>query len=210
MTELSPMGTIAAMGSARAGEQASGRPPMGLDLKLTDAVGASLPQQRGGGVGHLKVRGASVLDRYYKSDVDALDDEGYFDTGDLASLDEDGNLSIRGRSKDLIKSGGEWINPAEIEDIVGHHPSIRQLAVIARPDPKWGERPVLVIELHAGQSFRHEDLLASLQGKVAAWWIPDEIVVVDAMPLAATGKIDKERLRAGAAAADLAPEQMRD
>lgn len=210
MTELSPMGTIAALAPDRSGNQASGRPPMGLDLKLTDALGASLPQQRSGVVGHLKVKGASVLDRYYKSDADALDSEGYFDTGDLASLDEDGNLAIRGRSKDLIKSGGEWINPAEIEDIVGRHPSIRQLAVIARPDPKWGERPVLVIELHAGQSFRHEDLLANLQGKVPAWWIPDEIVVVDAMPLAATGKIDKERLRTGAAATGLTPELARD
>lgn len=209
MTELSPMGTIATLGTTRV-DQASGRPPMGLDLKLTDAAGASLPQQRDGSVGHLKVKGASVLDRYYKSDADALDSEGYFDTGDLASLDEDGNLTIRGRSKDLIKSGGEWINPAEIEDIVGRHASLRQLAVIARPDPKWGERPVLVIELHAGRSFRHEDLLASLQGQVAAWWIPDEIIVVDAMPLAATGKIDRERLRAGAAAAGLAPERMRD
>lgn len=199
MTELSPMGTIATAGATHAGEQASGRPPMGLDLKLTDAAGRTLPQQRSGAVGHLKVKGASVLDTYYNSDAVMLDDEGYFDTGDLASLDEAGNLSIRGRSKDLIKSGGEWINPAEIEDIVGRQPGIRQVAVIARPDPKWGERPVLVVELHEGQDFQPDHLLHCLRGAVAGWWIPDSVLRVQAMPLAATGKIDKERLRAEAA-----------
>ena len=91
---------------------------MGLDLKLTDASGVALPQQRGV-VGHLKVKGASVIERYFKAESGALDAEGYFDTGDLASIDEAGNVTICGRSKDLIKSGGEWINPAEIEDIVG-------------------------------------------------------------------------------------------
>ena len=115
---------------------------MGLDLKLTDAEGVTLPQQRGV-TGHLKVKGPSVLDRYFKADSDALDAEGYFDTGDLASLDEAGNLSIRGRTKDLIKSGGEWINPGEIEEIIGRHPAVAQVAVIGRSDAKWGERPVL-------------------------------------------------------------------
>jgi len=112
MTELSPLGTVAlARGPERA--IASGRPPVGLDLKLTDAAGATLPGQRNV-TGHLKVKGASVLNRYYKAPADALDAEGYFDTGDLASIDDDGNLTISGRSKDLIKSGGEWINPVEI------------------------------------------------------------------------------------------------
>ena len=130
---------------ARAVAGTAGRPPIGLDLKLTDADGATLPEQRGA-LGHLKVAGASVLDRYLGADADALDAEGYFDTGDLAMIDAAGNLTIRGRAKDLIKSGGEWINPAEIEAIVGAHPSVRHVAVIARPDPKWGERPVLMVE----------------------------------------------------------------
>src|SRR5262249_48157920 len=141
MTELSPLGT-----SAPADEptetRASGRTAIGLDLKLTDAEGHTLPQQRNV-VGHLKVKGASVVDRYYKAQEDALDDEGYFDTGDLACIDDAGNVTISGRSKDLIKSGGEWINPAEIEEIVGQHPSVALVAVIERPDVKWGERPVL-------------------------------------------------------------------
>jgi len=194
MTELSPMGTIAPPGARWSEAQASGRPPMGLDLKLTDADGLALKRQRGA-VGHLKVKGASVLDRYYKAEEDALDDEGYFDTGDLASLDEAGNLTICGRSKDLIKSGGEWINPAEIEDIVGRLPAVRLVAVVGRPDQKWGERPVLIVELHAGESFHPDKLLEPLRGKVAAWWIPDTVVRMESIPLAATGKIDKDRLR---------------
>ncbi len=195
MTELSPMGTISPPGGRWSEEQASGRPPLGLDLKLTDASGAPLMPQRGV-VGHLKVKGASVLAHYYNAAADALDDGGYFDTGDLASLDEAGNLSICGRSKDLIKSGGEWINPAEIEDIVGRLPAVRLVAVVGRPDPKWGERPVLVVELYAGESCEPDMLLGCLRGKVASWWIPDHVVRMESMPLAATGKIDKNRLRA--------------
>jgi len=195
MTELSPLGAIAPADAPPAEFRSSGRPVMGLDLKLTDADGATLPEQRGV-VGHLKVKGASVLDRYFKATSDALDEEGYFDTGDLASLDEAGDLTIRGRSKDLIKSGGEWINPAEIEDIVGRHPAVGQVAVVGRPDPKWGERPVLIVEPRPGQSIDAETLLEVLRGKVASWWLPDEIVQIVAMPLAATGKIDKTRLRA--------------
>jgi fatty-acyl-CoA synthase len=194
MTELSPMGTISLPGERWSEEHASGRPPMGLDLKLTDANGTELMQQRGV-VGHLKVKGASVLGRYYKAEADALDAQGYFDTGDLASLDEAGNLTICGRSKDLIKSGGEWINPAEIEDIVGRLPAVRQVAVVGRPDRKWGERPVLVVELHAGETCGPDMLLGCLQGKVASWWIPDSVVHMESIPLAATGKIDKNRLR---------------
>jgi fatty-acyl-CoA synthase len=168
---------------------------MGLDLKLTDAEGVTLTQQRGI-VGHLKVRGASVLDRYFKAEADALDAEGYIDTGDLAMIDDVGNMTICGRAKDLIKSGGEWINPAEIEEIVGRDPMVGLVAVIARPDPKWGERPVLVIEPRQGQKVDVQALIRSLRGKVADWWLPDQIVQVSAMPLAATGKIDKNQLRA--------------
>jgi len=121
---------------------------------------------------------------------------GYFDTGDLASIDDAGNLTICGRSKDLIKSGGEWINPAEIEDIVGRHPAVGLAAVIARTDAKWGERPVLIVEPRQGLSVDAQMLLEFLRGKVASWWIPDQILRVEAMPLAATGKIDKHQLRA--------------
>ncbi|QJR12094.1 3-methylmercaptopropionyl-CoA ligase [Usitatibacter rugosus] len=194
MTELSPMGTITPPGEGWSEEQASGRPSMGLDLKLTDAQGKELAPQRGV-VGHLKVKGASVLDRYYKADADALDEDGYFDTGDLASLDEAGNLTIRGRSKDLIKSGGEWINPAEIEDIVGRLPAVRLVAVVGIADRKWTERPALVVELHPGESCGPDELLGCLKGKVASWWIPDRVIQMESLPLAATGKIDKNLLR---------------
>jgi fatty-acyl-CoA synthase len=195
MTELSPTGTIATPGAPSSTEQGSGRPILGIDLKLTDADGATLPQQRGV-VGHLWVKGGSVIDHYYKAATSALDDEGYFGTGDLASLDDDGNLTIHGRSKDLIKSGGEWINPAEIEGIVGQHPAVGLVAVIGRADDKWGERPVLVVEPRAGQALEPADLLVYLKGKVVDWWIPDKVELVNAMPLAATGKIDKNQLRA--------------
>jgi fatty-acyl-CoA synthase len=195
MTELSPQGTIESPDAPRSAIRASGRPPMGLDLKLTDADGVTLAQQRGP-VGHLKVKGASVVDRYFKAAADVLDEDGYFDTGDLARIDEDGALTICGRSKDLIKSGGEWINPAEIEDIIGRDPRVGQVAVIARSDPKWGERPVLIVEPRQGQSIDPNVLLARLRGRVADWWLPDQVLQIEAMPLAATGKIDKNRLRA--------------
>ncbi|QBB72284.1 AMP-dependent synthetase [Pseudolysobacter antarcticus] len=195
MTEMSPLGSIAAPHARASAKLGSGRPPLGVDLKLTDANGTPLPAQRDA-VGHLKVKGASVVDRYYGAEIDVLDNEGYFDTGDLASIDDEGNLTICGRSKDLIKSGGEWINPAEIEDIVGHHPAVALVAVIGRADPKWGERPVLVVEIRAGQTVAATELLAGLKGKVADWWIPDAVEQVSPMPLAATGKIDKQQLRA--------------
>jgi fatty-acyl-CoA synthase len=194
MTELSPLGTIASPDAPASQTRASGRVPLGLDLKLTDANGVILPRQRGV-VGHLKVKGASVIERYFKSEVSALDAEGFFDTGDLASIDAGGNVSICGRSKDLIKSGGEWINPTEIEDIVGTHPAVGLAAVIARSDPKWGERPVLIVEWRQGQAADGEALLEFLRGKVASWWLPEEILSIDPMPLAATGKIDKNQLR---------------
>jgi acyl-CoA synthetase (AMP-forming)/AMP-acid ligase II len=206
MTELSPLGTIAPPDTPATETRASGRPPMGLDLRLTDAAGVLLPRQRGV-VGHLKVKGASVVGSYFKAEKSALDAEGYFDTGDLASIDAAGNLTICGRSKDLIKSGGEWINPAEIEGIVGSHPAVGLAAVIARPDAKWGERPVLIIETRRGSAVDAELLLELLRGKVASWWIPDQILQIDNMPLAATGKIDKNRLRADYANGKIAPKQ---
>ena len=194
MTELSPLGTVApANASKRA--VASGRPPVGLDLKLTDAAGKSLPQQRNA-IGHLKAKGASVVQRYFKADKDVVDDEGYFDTGDLAIIDDNGNLTITGRSKDLIKSGGEWINPGEIENVIGQLPGVGQVAVIGRADAKWGERPILIVEPQASQTLDDKALLDALRGNVADWWIPDQVIQIAHMPLAATGKIDKNRLRA--------------
>jgi len=194
MTEMSPMGTIAPPCAAAPVPGASGRAPIGVDLKLTDATGNTLNPQRDI-LGHLKVKGPSVIDRYFKAESDALDEEGYFDTGDLAMIDGAGNLTICGRAKDLIKSGGEWINPTEIEAIIGRHPSVRHVAVIARPDVKWGERPVLIVETQ-GDAEDPGVLIRLLRGKVADWWIPGEVAEVAAMPLAATGKIDKVRLSA--------------
>jgi fatty-acyl-CoA synthase len=195
MTEMSPLGTIAAPDAGDSDASSSGRPPLGVDLKLMDANGNALSNQRET-VGRLRAKGASVLDKYYKSDVSALDAEGYLDTGDLASIDARGNVVIRGRSKDLIKSGGEWINPATIEEIIGRHPGVGLAAVIGRPDEKWGERPVLVVQPRPGRELHAEELLAFLEDKVAHWWIPDDVEVVRAMPLAATGKIDRRSLRA--------------
>ena len=194
MTELSPVGTVSPPGAATRSASTSGRPSVGIDLQLRNADGVPLSDQRGG-EGHLHVRGVSVVQRYFGMDADATDGEGWFDTGDLARIGPDGDLHITGRAKDLIKSGGEWINPAEIEAIVGEAPEIAQAAVIARADPKWGERPILIVEMREGQSFDDQALMARLHGKVAPWWLPDAVVRLPAMPLAATGKIDKQRLR---------------
>jgi len=193
MTELSPIGTMAPPGRVSGLPRGSGRPVMGLDLKLTDATGETLPVQRGA-QGHLKVKGQSVVDRYLGAAETALDDEGFFDTGDLAMIDEDGFVTICGRSKDLIKSGGEWINPTEIEGIIGRHPSVRHVAVIARDDARWGERPVMVIECDGDVATI--DPLALLRGKVPDWWLPTEIIQVQQIPLTASGKLDKRQLRA--------------
>ncbi|HEX8756399.1 MAG TPA: AMP-binding protein [Steroidobacteraceae bacterium] len=196
MTELSPLGTIEpANVPPRPGPRTSGRTPMGLDLKLVDADGAALPEQRMH-IGRLMVKGASVAERYFDQPEPMLDAEGYLDTGDLALIDESGYLTITGRAKDLIKSGGEWINPREIEDIIGSLPQVGLAAVVGRPDPKWGERPVLIVEARKPQTIERETLLAALRGKVPDWWLPEEVVLLEKMPLAATGKIDKKRLRA--------------
>ena len=195
MTELSPLGAISPRSQRPGAARGSGRPPMGLDLLLTDAGGSPLPDQRNA-VGHLKVKGQSVIQSYFGAAEPAVDADGWFDTGDLAILDDAGNLTLAGRSKDLIKSGGEWINPVEIEEIVGALPSVGLVAVIGRADPKWGERPLMVIEPARGQQIDDADLKATLKGQVADWWIPEQIVRVETMPLAATGKINKAVLRA--------------
>ena len=195
MTELSPLGAISPRSDKPGAARGSGRPPLGLDLMLTDADGAPLPDQRNA-VGRLKVKGQSVVHAYFGAATPVVDADGWFDTGDLAQLDDEGNLTLAGRSKDLIKSGGEWINPVEIEEIVGALPAVALVAVIGRADPKWGERPLMVIEPAHGQEIDDAQLTAALKGQVAAWWIPERIVRVEAMPLAATGKINKAQLRA--------------
>lgn len=195
MTELSPLGTAAASAASVRRASQSGRPAIGVDLLLTDADGAALPEQRGR-EGRLRVRGAAVVQRYFGQEEPAVDADGWFDTGDLASIDTHGNITITGRAKDLIKSGGEWINPAEIEAIVGALPEVAQVAVVGRADPKWGERPILVVEPCRGADIADAALLETLRSRVPSWWLPDAVVRVPAMPLAATGKIDKSRLRA--------------
>jgi len=192
MTELSPSGTVAPRDATRYAHL-SGRPAVGIDLLLTDAEGRPLPEQRGV-EGHLRVRGSSVVERYFGEEQRATDADGWFATGDLARIDADGNLIITGRAKDLIKSGGEWINPAEIEALVNANPEVSLAAVIGRTHLKWGERPVLLVQLRNGD-VSDEALLAPLRGKVAPWWIPDEIIRVERMHLSPTGKIDKVRLR---------------
>lgn len=194
MTELSPLGTAAVPGDPERRASVSGRPAIGIDLLLTDSDGRPHDDQRGP-EGHLRVRGPSVVERYFGEAGLATDADGWFDTGDLARIATDGSLQITGRAKDLIKSGGEWINPAEIESLVGALPQVSLVAVIGRTDPKWGERPILLVETANG-SINDEELLAPLREGVASWWIPDAIIRLDRMPLAATGKIDKIRLRA--------------
>ena len=195
MTELSPCGTVAPFWEPDRAAASSGKPAIGLDLLLTDAAGEALPDQRGT-EGHLRVRGSAVVERYFGEKEPAVDEDSWFGTGDLARIDEDGNLYITGRSKDLIKSGGEWINPAEIEAAVGSLPEVSLAAVIGRQDPKWGERPLLLVEMREAETLSDDALLAPLRGRVAPWWIPDAVVRLPQMPLASTGKIDKTRLRA--------------
>jgi len=195
MTELSPLGTVAMPDDASRTASVSGRPAIGIDLLVTDADGHPLPDQRNA-EGHLRVRGAAVVQRYFGSEETATDEDGWFPTGALARIDDAGNLSITGRSKDLIKSGGEWINPAEIEAAIGALPEVSLAAVIGRADSKWGERPILLVELSGGEDVADEHLLAPLKGRVPTWWTPDAVVRLPAMPLAPTGKIDKILLRA--------------
>lgn len=194
MTELSPTGTVAPPDDPARTAHQSGRPAIGVDLLLTDADGSALPQQRDV-EGHLRVRGASTIQRYFGDTQPAVDGQGWFDTGDLARIDRDGNLVVTGRAKDLIKSGGEWINPAEIEGIVGELPEVSLAAVIGRAHPKWGERPVLLVELREGCEIADAALIGALRGRVASWWVPDTVIRLERMPLATTGKIDKMRLR---------------
>ena len=204
MTETSPLGTqatpnhkIAAMSDEDQlrFQLKQGRPPLGIDLRLTNDAGEDLPRD-GHTFGKLLVKGPFVVGEYFKADGGhILDDQGFFDTGDVATLDEHGFMQITDRAKDVIKSGGEWISTIEIENIAAGHPKAELAAVIGMAHPKWDERPLLLVKLRPGQEATKEEFLQFLEGKIAKWWMPDDVVFVDDIPLGATGKIDKKLIR---------------
>ena len=202
MTEISPLGTGCTLKFKHLGLDAEtieavrlkqGRVPFGVDLKIVDDDGVELAWD-GVRYGHLLVRGLWVLQRYFRADQDAVDADGWFATGDVATIDADGYLRITDRSKDVIKSGGEWISSIEIENLAMAHPQVREAACVGWPHPKWDERPVLVVVPRAGELDRAA-LLAYIGERVAKWWIPDDVIVLDELPHTATGKVQKTRLR---------------
>jgi 3-(methylthio)propionyl---CoA ligase len=203
MTEMSPLGTVCSLNPEYAGlagealldvQQKQGRTPFGVEMKITDDAGRRMPWD-GRTFGRLKVRGPAVAKAYFKDDGNILDDEGYFDTGDVGTIDRYGYLNITDRSKDVIKSGGEWISSIELENLAVGHPKVAEAAVIGVRHPKWDERPLLVVVLKSGQSAIAAELLEFLDGKIAKWWMPDDVVFVDEIPHTATGKIQKTTLR---------------
>ncbi|MDB5425220.1 MAG: medium-chain-fatty-acid--CoA ligase [Phenylobacterium sp.] len=204
MTETSPLGTLAtptaAIAKMGAEEQLKftlkqGRPPLGIDLKLVDDADQRLPND-GTTFGRLMVKGPFVVGEYFRGEGgNILDKEGFFDTGDVATIDGHGFMQITDRAKDVIKSGGEWISTIEIENIAMGHPKAALAAVIGAAHPKWDERPVLLVKLCPGETASKEEFLQFLEGKIAKWWTPDDVVFVDDIPLGATGKIDKKLIR---------------
>jgi fatty-acyl-CoA synthase len=162
-------------------------------MKIVDFENGELPRD-GKTPGRLKVRGPAIIKAYF-NDKNALDAEGWFDTGDIATLDADGTMTITDRAKDVIKSGGEWISTIEIENLAMGHPAVAEAAVIGVRHPKWDERPLLIVVLKPGQAANKQDILTYLSGKIAKWWMPDDVVFVDAIPHSATGKIQKISLR---------------
>lgn len=204
MTETSPIGTLSnlppELEALPYDEQMKWRvkqgvPPLGVELKLKNYAGQEMPHD-GHTYGRLMVRGPTIAGAYFKGEGgDILDHEGFFDTGDVATIDEHGFMQITDRAKDVIKSGGEWISSIEIENIAVGHPKVELAAVIGAAHPKWDERPVLVLKLKPGESQDKQEHLDFLQGKIAKWWMPDDVVFVDDIPLGATGKIDKKVVR---------------
>jgi fatty-acyl-CoA synthase len=163
-------------------------------MKITDDNGQTLPWD-GTTFGRLKVRGPAVSKAYYGNSDHLLDDDGFFDTGDVATIDAHGYMQITDRAKDVIKSGGEWISSIDLENIAVGHPAVAEAAVIGIPHPKWGERPLLLIVRKKDQTLSKEDILAFIKDKVASWWVPDEVRFIDDIPHTATGKISKKTLR---------------
>ena len=204
MTEMSPLGTL---GSLKAGmadlpfekrldyKCRQGHPVFGVEMKIVDDNDRELPRD-GKAFGRLKVRGPAVAKAYFRGEGKAaFDKHGWFDTGDVATLDPDGYMTITDRAKDVIKSGGEWISSIEIENLAVGHPAVAEAAVIGIPHPKWDERPLLIVVLKAGRSVTKQEILKYLEGKIAKWWMPDDVVFVDEIPHTATGKIQKITLR---------------
>lgn len=202
MTETSPLGTLNHLlqkhqdlseTEKAAIREGQGRPPYGVELRLVDEAGNLLPTD-GKTQGELQIRGHWIVDTYFGQDSSALTMDGWFDTGDVATIDSDGYMIIRDRSKDIIKSGGEWISTVELEDIAMSHPKVVQAAAIAAQHPKWDERPVLVA-IKADEGLTEAELLAYYEGRVASWQIPDRVVFVGELPLGGTGKVLKNKLR---------------
>jgi fatty-acyl-CoA synthase len=204
MTETSPLATVSVPSPALAGlgfeaqlpyKLKQGRVLCNLDLKLVDDEGRRLPHD-GKTFGRLLIKGPTVASGYFRAEGgDVLDEEGFFDTGDVSMIDAEGYMQITDRAKDVIKSGGEWISSIEIENIAVSHPKAALCAVIGVVHPKWDERPILLVQLKAGETAQKADFLDFLEGKIARWWMPDDVVFIDEIPLGATGKIDKKLLR---------------
>jgi len=204
MTETSPLGTIASPTADIAAMDPEaqlrftlkqGRPPVAVDLKLTNDAGERLPHD-GTTFGKLKIKGPFIVGEYFKGEGgEILDEEGFFDTGDVATLDDHGFMQITDRAKDVIKSGGEWISSIEIENIAMGHPKAELCAVIGAAHPKWDERPVLLVKLKPGEEATRDEFLQFLEGKIAKWWTPDDVLFVSDIPLGPTGKIDKKLIR---------------
>ena len=170
-----------------------GKPVPGIEIKVVDEAGHTLPCDDKS-QGELMVRGHWIMERYYKADRTALVD-GWFPTGDIATISADGVLTIRDRTKDVIKSGGEWISSIDLENAAVGHPAVAMAAVIGIPDPKWDERPLLFVVRKPGQALEKQEILDFLTGRVAKWWVPDDVVFVEALPVGGTGKVQKNELR---------------
>ena len=204
MTEMSPLGSLCTMkpeyfaleGEAKLDVQMKqGHPPFGVEMKITDDAGKDLPWDDKT-FGRLKVRGPAVAKAYYMVEGDPVfEKDGWFDTGDVATMDRYGYMQITDRAKDVIKSGGEWISTIELENLAVGHPKVAEAAVIGVAHPKWDERPLLVIVLKKGEVATKDDILGFMQGKTAKWWMPDDVVFVEEIPHTATGKIQKITLR---------------
>ena len=203
MTEMSPLGTACTLlgkhlampqEAQRAVLRKQGHAIYGVDMKIVDDDGSELPWD-GTTYGHLLVKGPWVVSGYFRGEGGDVLQDGWFPTGDVATIDADGYLSITDRSKDVIKSGGEWIGSIDLENIAMAHPAVLQAACIGVAHPKWAERPLLVVVKRPGAEVTREELLAFFEGKVAKWWIPDDVVFAEALPVGGTGKIQKNKLR---------------
>jgi fatty-acyl-CoA synthase len=203
MTEMSPLGTICSfkpevVALSKDGQlnvqETTGHPPFSVDLKITNDQGTDLPWD-GLSPGKLWARGAAVVKRYLKSGTDIADDNDWFDTGDVATIDSNGYMRITDRSKDVIKSGGEWISSIDLENAAVGHPDVSEAAAIGVAHPKWDERPIVVVVCHTSKKPEKIDILNFIAKNVAKWQVPDDVIYMDKIPHTATGKISKLDLR---------------